>query len=80
MLEQYRQLVEKLFPGNSFEERNVRHQCKEDLTNIAEWERHELRGVAQNEKIKAILATLVNSRVAYLESDLAMKWLPRRYR
>ena len=76
----YSKLVDKLFPADCFEDRNVRFQREEDLANIAAWISHEVRGVAQNEKIKKIVELLTDDQVAYLEFDLAMKWLPRKFR
>ena len=80
-LEQYRQLLMKLCPSDSFEDRQLRHKMIEDIDYIKEWVKHEVRGVAQNEAEKKILEQLTSDgRSGYLCFDLAMKWLPRLYR
>ena len=87
-LDKFKQLVEKLFPGDSFEDREMRFEMIENINCIEvrlcyfqrllvyywqEWEKHELRGYHQNLKETEILETLKDRRSAYLTFDLAMK-------
>ena len=88
-LDQFKQIVVKLFPGDSFEDREMRFDMTENINSIMvskclcwsvpkirflqDWEKHELRGFHQNLKEQEVLEKLKDRTSAYLTFDLAMK-------